>query len=115
LGHESHGGFGTRVGQAVDRVESCPPELLRDERSRCWSGYVAGERGCGPRYQYLPQLKGGCALPELSELLVLLLGYCDSLVVQGRLHFLDARQCISHYIVCARDVAEICCELTYVV
>ena len=54
-------------------------------------------------------------MPKLSELLVLLLGDCESLVVHGRLHFLDARQCIGHYIVCASDVAEICCELTDVV
>ena len=43
-------------------------------------------------------------MPEFSELLVLLLGDCESLVVQRRLHFLDARQCISHHIVCASDI-----------
>jgi len=54
-------------------------------------------------------------LPELSELLLLLLGDCESLLVHRRLHFLDARQFIGHYIVCASDMAEICRELTDVI
>ena len=54
-------------------------------------------------------------MAELFELLVVLLGDPESLVVHERLRFLDARQSIGHDIVCASDVAEVCRKLAYVV
>jgi hypothetical protein len=115
FGDESHRGLDTRVGQAVDRVESCLAELPREERSSCWCRHVAGDGCRSPWDQHLLQLEGRRALTELPELLVLLLGDRESLVVHGRLHFLDARQCIGHDIVSASDVAEVCRKLAHVV
>ena len=83
LGHQFHGGLDTRVGQAVDRVEFCSTELSRDERSSCWCRHVAGDGFCSPWYQHLLQLKLGRAFTELLELLIALLGDCESLVVYG--------------------------------